>query len=41
MEKARLASHEFLDQILDLQQELVNMQNTQMDEIINKLSGKG
>jgi mevalonate kinase len=41
MEKARVAAHEFLDQILDLHQELANVQNKQINDIINKLSGQG
>lgn len=37
MEQARIAAHEFLDQLLDLRQELCVLQNSQMDDIINAL----
>lgn len=37
MDEARIAGHEFLDQLFDLHQKLAEMQARQMDEILKGL----
>lgn len=41
MDKARLAAHEFLDQIFDLLQELASLQNEYINDTINRLKDQG
>lgn len=40
MEEARIAGHEFLDQLFDLHQELAEVRSRQMDDLFKGL-GKG